>query len=288
MTLVVAQITDNGIISISDTKLTFKDSRRENPYFGALKSHMLGTSTSSHFAGNTYWAKQALEKIDKEFGEKISSKHFIDIQSLLLEIHRESSNDTDFLLIDSEQSKISRISEFTCIENCQKAYIGDSDAHQLFTKNFEKAKQELIKNNTESKFVDFLAISKAFNSVIEDASITSVDGLDISIAQEGNHLLYQLTISAHTGQLDLKIGKEPVKIPLGSTSIGSHSVSFLSSQAGEWPQCLGVHLHFGNIGILWGPSHHLRPIVITNCSHEALVNIAKNKLGASINGMLIS
>lgn len=286
MTLVVAQKTENGILSISDTKLTFEDSRTENPYFGALKSHIIGMRRSLHFAGNTYWVEPALNRIVEKCGS-INKGQFEDVINSLLEINRESSGDIDFLLVDSGKYKISKISDSSYIADCERAYIGNPEAYQNFAANFEDAKRLLGNNNIESRYLDFTALLQAFKKVITDGNIASVGGLDVSIMQQGNYLFYQQKVEVDIGPMTLKVGREPVKIPFGSAANGSHSVNFLSSKAGEWPQCLGVHLHFGNIGILWGPGHHVRPIVITKCTHDSLVEIAEKAFDASITGIRI-
>ena len=286
MTLVVAQKTENGILSVSDTKLTFEDSRIENPYFGALKSHIIGMGQSLHFAGNPYWAQQALSRIGEEFGAIIEGQ-YENILDLLLEINRESSGGTDFLLIDSGQRRISKIFDSSCITDCEKAYIGSPEAYQEFSANLEDAKRLLVNGGAESRYIDFTAISQAFKKIITDDHIASVGGLDVSIMQKGNHLFYQQKVEVDVGPMVLKVGREPVKIPFGNVANGSHSVNFLSSEAGEWPQCLGVHLHFGNIGILWGPGFRVRPIVITKCTHDILVKTAKEAFSSSLTGMRI-
>ncbi len=286
MTLVVAHKTENGILSISDTKLTFDDSRSENPYFGALKSHIIGMGRSLHFAGNIYWAEQALKRIIEKFGA-INEGEFEDVQTLLIEINRESSGGTDFLLVDSEICKISKIYDSSCIADCERAYIGDTEAYKIFSANFEESKRLLGIERIESRYLDFHAITNAFKKVIKDGSADSVDGFNISIMQRGNYLFYQPKVEVNMGPMRLKVGRDPVKIPFGSVANGSHSVNFLSSEAGEWPQCIGIHLHFGDIGILWGPGYHIRPIVITECTHDALVEIAEKVFGASLAGMRI-
>ena len=68
MTLVIAQKTDNGILSVADTKLTYSDGRSENPYWGLLKSHIIGRAISAYFAGNIDWIEEALERLINENG----------------------------------------------------------------------------------------------------------------------------------------------------------------------------------------------------------------------------
>jgi len=286
MTLVVAHKTENGILSISDTKLTFEDARTEKPYFGALKSHIIGMGCSLHFAGNPYWAEQALKRINDEICA-INEGQFEAIQDLLLEINREASGDTDFILVDSEECQISKIYNSSCIVDCERAYIGSPEAYKIFVANYESAKRLLGNNEIESCYLDFTAIAQAFKEVIKDGNAVSVDGLDVSIMQKDNYLFYQQKVEVDIGPMTLKVGKEPVQIPFGSAANGSHSVNYLSPEAGQWPQCLGVHLHFGNIGILWGPSHHISPIVIKKCTHDSLVEIAKSAFGAAITGARI-
>lgn len=286
MTLVVAQKTENGIISISDTKLTFEDSRLENPYFGALKSHIIGTQLSLHFAGNPYWAEQALLRIKEQLGGT-NTCQADDILTLLVEINRESSDDADFLVVDSGRGKISKVYDASCLADCEKAYIGSPDAYRMFVENFEAFKVLNGQNGVESRYVDFSAISQAFKKVITDERDPSVGGFDIAIMQKHDCIFYQQKVEVDIGPMKLKVGRDPVRIPFGSVANGSHSVNFLSTGSGEWPQCLAIHLHFGNIGILWGPGHHIRPIVITKCTHKSLVEIAKNEFGVSLTGMKI-
>jgi len=283
MTLAITQKTDNGILSLSDTKLTDLYHRMDNPYFGALKAQLIGVDRSLHFAGDTFWAEQALHAITENYGSpcKGSSQ---DVQDTLLEIHRRSSGATDFLLVDASDSSIARIRDSSCIGNCEGAYVGSPDAYRRYVAYREEAKATLRAAGLESSDLVFAAIHQAFDQVLAASDIPSVAGLPVGIRQQGEQLCYQQKIAVNAGPARLKVGREPRKVPFGSTAAGSHSVSFLSPEAGEWPQCLAAHLHFGNIGILWGPGHYMSPIVITNCTHDKLVNSAKKEYGVGIDG----
>lgn len=287
MSLAIIQKTNNGILSLSDTKLTFEDSHSEIPYFGALKSHIIGTSTSIHFAGNVNWAEQALIKI-RDVDENIDGSSFSKIKEILLSAHLDSKEETDFILSNSETSLICKISEGTSLDDCEKAYIGDSDGYKHFREALSGELEISKNNNVPEKYILFSASSKAFKHTIQSDKIPSVGGLEVSIMQMDGCFCYQQKVEVMAGPMKIKVGPKLTKVPFGNVAAGSFSVNFLSSSPGESKQALGVHLHFGNIGILWGPGYHIRPFVITNCTHELIIKMAKDIFGANISGMKIN
>jgi hypothetical protein len=186
-----------------------------------------------------------------------------------------------------KKEKISKIYNSYCSADCEKAYIGSVRAYQLFVEYRENEKKILIDQCTDDRFIDFCAITKSFEKVVSKEKIDSVGGLSVGIMESKGNLYYQQKISIISGPMVIKITQEPTAVPFGSAANGSHSVNFLSSEAGEGPSCLAIHLHFGNIGILWGAGHRIRPIVITNCMHDSLIEVAMTEFGAAINGMKI-
>jgi hypothetical protein len=105
--------------------------------------------------------------------------------------------------------------------------------------------------------------------------------------QNRNFLFYQSKIEVNVGSTKLKVGPKPVKVPFGNVGSGSFSVNFLSSQAGDWPAVLAIHMHFGNIGILWGPEHNLLPLVIKDCTYDKLIALSKETYGVEVSGLKI-
>lgn len=281
MTLVITQKTDNGILSLSDTKLTFADAHSENPYFGALKSHIISPQVTFHFAGKVTWAEAALHKINE-----LSHVDFIDVEEILLSIHIESNGETDFILADSQSCTICKISKGKSF-NCERAYIGDAEAYKSFSDILAVELQKAEQNKIEEKYLVFCSLGVAFQKTLKGLPFSSVGGLDVSIFQKDCYFGYQQKVSVDIGHQKIKVGKEPTKVPFGSVEKGSFSVNFLSSVPGDLTQVLGVHLHFGNIGILWGPSHHIRPVVIQNCTHDSIVALSEKVFGAKISGMKI-
>lgn len=285
MTLVIAQKTENGILSLSDTKLSFADARSENPYFGALKSLIVGPQITFHFAGNIHWAEEALKKMDHGLSG-LSHDDFADLVEMLLSLHIESTEETDFILADSQSSAICKISGGKSLD-CERAYIGDPDAYRSFSEFLSIELQDL-RESIEEKHLMSSALSLAFDRTLRDASLTSVDGLNVSIIQLGQDFAYPHKIALDIGPQKLTIGKGLTKIPFGNVANGSFSVNFVPSGPGEFPQVLGVHLHHGEIGILWGPGHYMKPIVLKDCTHDFLVAHAEKAFGATISGLKVN
>lgn len=287
MTLVIAQKTDNGLLSISDTKLTNSDCSTENPYFGVLKSHIISPSISVHFAGNIFWVEKALKRLT-DINGSLEEAPFDAALEILLAVNKESTGETDFLLVNAKTNKIAKVADSSCIEDCEKAYIGDSVAYSEFVSCFESSKCKLEENGIDNRFLDFCAICDAFKQLLKNKSLTSIGGLDVTIMQKQDCLFYQQKVSVDMGPMTIRVGPEPTKIPFGNVQSGSFSVNYLSTNAGDWPQVLAIHMHFGNIGILWGVGHHLRPSIIKNCTHEAIVDFSKKTYGVEVSGMKIN
>lgn len=285
MTLVIAQKTDNGILSLSDTKLSFAYAHSENPYFGALKSLIVSPQITFHFAGNVHWAEEALKEMHDSF-RNLSHDDFADVVDMLLSVHTKSVEETDFILANSQSGAICKISGGESLD-CERAYIGDTDAYRSFSE-FLAIELQNLSESTKKKYLLFSALFSAFDKTLGDASLTSVDGLNISIMQLGQYFAYQLKTALDLGPQKLTIGKGLTKIPFGSVANGSFSVNFVPSGPGELIQVLGVHLHHGKIGILWGPGHYMKPIVIENCTHDLLVAHAEKAFSATISGNKIN
>ena len=135
MTLVIVQKTDNGILTLSDTKLSFADAHSENPYFGALKSLIVCPQIAFHFAGNVHWAEEALKKMHDSF-RNLSHEDFADVVDMLLSVHTKSVQATDFILANSQSGAICKVFGGESLD-CERAYIGDPDAYRSFSKYLE-------------------------------------------------------------------------------------------------------------------------------------------------------
>ena len=287
MTLAITQQTPRGIISLSDTQLAFADCRKENPYYGALKSHILCPTIVLHFAGDTHWAEVALHRIHENF-ENLTNEDYENLIDLVLEVHNESQQKTDFIIAESVNNGICKIETGTKLTKCEKAYIGDPEAYSIFSKHLEEALVHQSQTDQKpSKYGYSAALDNAFKSTMQSSEATTVGGLSVSILQNENLFWYQPKLEIDIGPTTMKVGPEPKAIPFGNAHNGSFSVNFLTTERGDSVQALGVHLFTGNIGILWGPVHHLRPLVLINCTHDALVGYAKEVWNAKLVGMKI-
>ncbi len=270
---------------ISDTQLNFPDGHTENPYYGALKSHILSSEITLHFAGDTHWAAMMLQQINSRFSE-IRATHLNELTKLALDIHHESKGKTDFIITDSIESNICKISDGKILSNCEKAYIGDAVAYAVFTEHLEASLSQEV-HDPDSIYNYSTSLTTAFDNTISDIRASTVGGLSVSISLTDQLFWYQQKLAIHAGPSKLKIGPTPTTIPFGNAQNGSHAVNFLSSERDDDAQALAVHLHMGNIGILWGPGYHIRPLVIANCSHDSLVQTAELAFKVKITGMKI-
>jgi hypothetical protein len=190
------------------------------------------------------WAEKALHKVNA-----LSQIDFCEVEALLLSTHNESSGDTDFILADSQSCTISRISEGVS-SRCDRAYIGDAEVYSTFSNNLATAIQNHEEVGMDEKYLMFCSLGTAFQKTLKESSSSSVGGLDISICQKDGYFGYQHKVSVEVGPQKLEVGINPTKIPFGNVEKGSFSVNILSSDPGNCAQVLGVHLHFGNIGLL--------------------------------------
>ena len=127
MSLIVARKVKNNLIILSDTKLTPHNDERANnrPSDGTIKSYILSKQISVSFAGSQYFAEAALKKIGNSLDVEF-------IKDVLLETHKESCKETDFILaLDFEYPSLFVIKDFR-IEETENSWIGSQSGFNQY------------------------------------------------------------------------------------------------------------------------------------------------------------
>lgn len=285
MTLIVGKIYENKIYIESDSKVTDKNSVKNDPLTSVIKTLILHPFISLSYAGNIHFAEKA---IDEFFNKKIDS--ISDFLELLISINVESLHKTDFVVASliNNSPKFYRIKNGTVEKDLTSIWLGDLEAFNNYQKEYHSLSEDEanIPKNMET----------AFQKVIIDPNIKSVDHFQISLTTQekiwqGNDIfLYREKVIVQTTlaqELNFKNGNEWVDISLGEDQTGAgHGLSYLITIS---PHFHGVAIHFthGKFGVLFCPQiNRIEGKIILNVSGEEFVEQIKTKYSVPLRGFV--
>ncbi|WP_273321176.1 hypothetical protein [Vallitalea guaymasensis] len=291
MSLVVARKIKNNIIIMSDTKLTYKDKVERNKITsGTIKTVIIGKEINLSFAGETLYAKEALNWIE-ENQQKINVN---DLIVYLENINKKSEFETDFILCigdkESVHSKIIQIKDGQ-ISNVVSSWIGSITAFNKYQEAFHSFNEKKLDSlfgggavslnviklpSKDNEFNEFYIKNfYAMNEVIEDSEITEVDGFIISsVYTEGSfHYMgyfYCFPISEKMKLKDISANKV---LSLGSREEGSYAISVSDGSRVFLP----IFITHGNIGILYKRNKGglMNPHIYYNISYSEFTKLLK-------------
>lgn len=255
MSLIVARKINNKLIIVGDTKLTYPYKEKNSPKDGTIKSIILNSTISVCFAGDVYYAEEALKEIASNYDLE-------NIKSTLLKWHLESEGSTDFIIAVGCNEPYFLTIKDSIIKLEYQCWIGSIDGfrkfQELFLSNYvhryecgvnlnivqqPASEDELFKEQYNKLY-------EAMIGVIEDNSINEIGGFIIPLIFENNKFSYHFYVSVFRKPIDVdeEIGKEKWnKVVFGGAEDGSFTVNFSGGDNAE----LAIHFYQGEIGVVY-------------------------------------
>ncbi len=279
MTLVVGRITQGGIRVDSDSRITDPNIvlNRNSIFSGLLKTIILNPSISVSYAGGVQTAQTAIEEL-----YQLDSLDIGRGKNLLLKIHLESDNETDFLIASLEyQPLLYKISQGKIEPSNSSHWIGDIDGFNVFQREYFPNLK-----GTDPEHISSVH-SAAFDKVIENSKVESVGGFHIIVHRTKNGLEYfskMQIISGRPTSVTVR-ANEFTPVPFGNAQSGAFSYSYLKSNNPFHP-ALGIHFPMGNFGTLFYPKISREILVFKNLDPFEFVKKVKNEYKIKLSGMV--
>ncbi len=275
MTLVIVHKTPTGIYSISDTKLSYDDGTEINPYYGALKSHLIGRSCTLHYAGYVCVAEEVFDAIQSKFQEVDISNYdkTISLISCIRNKHKSNGHDSEFILTEASTLRITKISD-KVVDYCERVYIGDSNGYKRFMDYYQRRLEiapldEFTVNHQGN-------IEQAFKKVIADPEVCSIGGFPVGINQRGEFFEYQLTSQY------VPYGAPVFVLGKASVEAGSYWHISVAPKASVWPHCYCIYFNYGSLALVWSSDCWMKPRRYANCTYAEMFTIVSQEYGVAV------
>ncbi|WP_299680615.1 hypothetical protein [uncultured Tenacibaculum sp.] len=282
MTLVICRQVEEKIYIASDSKVTDKNSVRNNPLTGNLKSLILNPFLSLSFAGNIHYAEKILELF---YSNKIFS-----FQQLILECLKaniDSNNETDFIIASLDKGKriIIKVSNKNVLQNQQNAWIGNQKA-------FSKFQEYYHSDQTDKK--ESSKINHAFKQVIKNENIEDVADFCLSIETVYQKqikqycFIYEMSGEVSFAPAEIKITEQNKSqiLPFGGPEKGAFLALYMRSFNLLKP-AIAIHFPEGKFGVLFCPTVNLNKAeIIKEEDGEKFMDIISDKYGINLEGLV--
>jgi hypothetical protein len=288
MTLVVARQIDGEVFLVADTKFTapaHEGKSNAEQYIGGLKLVLLNPAVCVAFSGNIHFAQNAIQGIYRKNVDLFDKNALIDY---FLSHHRLSRDmgadcEVDFVLAFSlETPNGAYLKELFSIKDGevrwdnQATYVGDAKGFDLFQATFHRAQAvadgsvfELTRLGSTARPTfdgQLTSALRAMQVVIDDSSITLVDGLRTAVVSEGGRFRYLATLLLRGTPRPVRA--EPNSpVTFGDAASGSDN-KYVGIGASPICAVMGAYSYTGRFGIIYRPVIDFEPLIAHDCSIE--------------------
>lgn len=251
MSLIIARKIENTIILLSDTKLTYSDGiERKLPKHSTVKVFQHSKSICVAFAGDCYFANVAFQQITKD-------KKLNEIEEILLESHRQSNGQTDYIVISLNPHEIIEIKN-NLINRVSNSWIGSKRGFSKFQANYQSplikepnitriGAIELPDNASQTVTDSYSKFFESFYNVIEDDSIPEIGGFLIPVCSKKDVFVFPSYVDVYRKPLEEDEFVPNSSISFGNAEMGSYIVNFLGGNVNG----IAIHLTVGGFGIIY-------------------------------------
>ena len=179
MTLVVGRVTGQQVRILSDFLVTNPEMPQTSPLSGVLKAVILQPELCVCLAGRVAPALEAIREVERSLGGGID-----DALTLLLDAHRVSDAETDFLVGEMEPPRLHRITGGHIERDLLAAHIGDSGAFSRYQELYATPPPwpsfPFFDEPADQKAARLM--SDAFDALLREASFPTVGGFTVLAA----------------------------------------------------------------------------------------------------------
>jgi hypothetical protein len=247
MSLIVAGFENGSLTIVADTKLTYPghmDNSLKNHVNsgvtadGILKLIIVSEHICIGFAGDVEYAENAIREINP-------NRYFENVLNTLVKHHQESDRKTDFILCINTVTPSIFVIKDGEFKLSNHGWIGDKLAFERFQK---------------SRIADNKSISSAIDDVINDESIKTVGGFNVSVHISNGRFVFGNYMNMHREAMSITlIPNKPFIIGHGTAENGAYTLSFIG--ASKNCRHVAFHIKQGNFGIVYSRTGNglLRP-----------------------------
>src|SRR3954454_20893376 len=283
MTLVVARRSGESIRMSADLRISDRGATKSGFVVGALKVVILNPDLCVGFAGPVGRALVALRAVAREAN---SDSDLETGHQTLLDAHRASGCETDFLVASRDPVDLARIAGGGVETGMSSAGIGDPDAfaaYQVAYHGAEVARQLPPDAEHRREELDQAArMSQAMRAVIDDDSLPTVGETVIEAAstplEPGFRYAPSGFISASHEQI-IPAGEE-ARIEFGNAAQGGFAYAVLVPD-NHGIGAVGIHFFQGRLGLYYDPLRLDRPEPFPNVTHDEFRAAIQNRYGVA-------
>ena len=284
MSLVVAQVTEEGPRIVSDTRVTFRDERRSSFKAGVLKTVVASREFAISFAGDVGIGLAAV----RAFASRVNSGALVeDVERELLQTAIGGPGSVEFIIARAvPNSKLTRIRSSGIERDLLAAWIGDSAAFERF---------QSVRNGPHSPGAAHLlaslpnvaqimmALNEAMRAVIADPTIGSVDDFCVGVASSSGAFNYFPSMFVHLGR-DIQVGDGDDLVAKLAQSVeeGGYAVSVVEPLH-PGTAALGLNFPRARLGIVYLPLQFDEARVVENVSPNEFAKVVHEKFGVEFN-----
>jgi hypothetical protein len=259
MSLIIARATNQSILLVSDTKLSYsQDSynyKRLNPYLeGTAKTLLIDRYRLVAFAGTVEYARQGIDRISASDSDSDIIRHLFEVTSV--------KSDVEFIFATiAPKPRVVKISNKDITED-PIVWIGDYDGFKKYQEYFTSFSnpQSTDDQDTTLKILqlpdgenscDAEMYSRMFtcmSAVINSNTIDSVGGFTVPIFTQKDKLQFGTYCSIFRRPLEMiELEMTNGVVPFGDASMGTFSVNFASLDE----KSFAVHIEQGQLGFIF-------------------------------------
>lgn len=266
----------------ADAKISDPDQLRNNPLKGALK--LVATNNFCiGYAGRYLGALDAIRNIQKQ---KIDD--FGQVTEHLLEVHRDSGGEVDFLIaVYIPTLMLIRIKGGDAEMDLESTWIGDPDAFAAYQELYHSITPVISESEEQSEKYEIISkMSDALSQLVREGKYESVGDFTVSVRSSSNGFKYLGNAMVFPAPQQIPSGIETA-IKFGTAQQGGYAYSVLCSLTPN-VGAIGVHFHQGNIGALYHPLESDEAIVYSGVTFETFKDLVEQNYGLKIDGVKIS
>ena len=271
MTLVVARRTERSVRLFADLRVTDRNAIESGYVVGMLKPVVLGPDLCVAFAGRVGPAIVALRSLAST---GVNGRELDEVRQLLLDAHRQSDGDTEFLVAPSVTAPggLDRIAADGIETDLPATWIGDRNAFDLYQRVYHADRFDIpLPDELADQREEFELQSKmgrAMDAVVRDDSITTVGEIVVPAASTVKEpgFSYLESVGMWVGQ-DQEIGPEWTPIRMGGAAEGGFGYSVLVPEE-PGVGAIGIHFFQGRLGLYYDPLRSDRPEEFTDVGHD--------------------
>ena len=260
MSLIVGRVDSGKIILLGDSKLTYAY-HNANPYLeGCLKLYIVNPQLAFGFAGIVEDFEQALPSL-------LTATNAANLVNIAQDFKKTKNLDFDLIAAQAGESNL-HVLKGNQISHSVVAHIGDEDGFEAYQKAYLSSEPG-IQAQVDRAYISialqpepewdgkmYVCMTSAFNAVLKNEDIKSVDGILVPLCTHKGAFQYMTYVDAISDPFEItKVMDLGRPIDFGTAEHGSFSVE-LCEASPHGGSCKDVGFYFlqGGFGVIFPPN----------------------------------